>query len=83
MAQQGWLPLATAILTITKYDSNDPNDQNNPNPNLHTYPISSINALGQETDTTYFYTLGLPYKVNDPNSWLTKTTYDGLGRLYR
>ena len=47
---------------------------------LHTFPVTSINALGNSTTSNYLYTLGVPYQVADPNTWVTKTTYDGLGR---
>jgi uncharacterized repeat protein (TIGR01451 family) len=47
---------------------------------LHTYPVAQTNAMGESTNTTYFYTLGVPYQVSDANNWVTTTSYDGLGR---
>jgi YD repeat-containing protein len=46
----------------------------------NTYPISQTNTMNETTQTAYLYTLGVPYQVNDPNGWVTTTTYDGLGR---
>jgi RHS repeat-associated protein len=45
-----------------------------------TYPIAQTNPLGEKSSAAYLYNLGLPYQSTDANGWITKTTYDGLGR---
>jgi RHS repeat-associated protein len=47
---------------------------------LQTYPIQMTNALSQSSSTEYLFSMGLPYRVTDPNGWTSTTSYDGLGR---
>ena len=58
--------------TKTEYDST-----------FYTYPVEVTNALNKKSQTNYYYTLGLPYSVTDPNGWVTSTEYDGLGRVWQ
>ena len=56
--------------TGTTYDSS-----------LHTYPVSLENALGYRTTMDYVVGLGLPWRVEDANGFVSATDYDGLGRV--
>jgi RHS repeat-associated protein len=49
--------------------------------NLQTFATSSTNPLGHITRTHYDFGLGVPLTVTDPNSQVTTSTYDGLGRV--
>ena len=48
---------------------------------FHTYPTKVTNAADHEVSTKYIEMLGLPYEITDANSYITKTKYDGLGRV--
>ena len=63
-------PTAGARTSTTTYDSA-----------YHTYAVSMTNPLGQVTNVTYDYTLGLPVTETDPNGAVTAVTYDVFGRF--
>lgn len=44
------------------------------------FATTGTNALGHATTTKYDPRFGAPTEVTDPNSLITKTTYDGFGR---
>lgn len=47
----------------------------------HTYPVTTINALGHVSYKEYDYALGLAVKEIDPNGAIGTAEYDGFGRL--
>ncbi|MFT3890486.1 MAG: RHS repeat-associated core domain-containing protein [Anaerolineales bacterium] len=53
------------------------------NDGYHTYPLWVRNALGQTTQTTYNYALGLPDSVTDSNGVTTYAGYDAFGRMIK
>jgi RHS repeat-associated protein len=66
-------PAAEYLESKTVYDTtrNDP---------LQIYPLRVVDPAGNTTTSDTLNTLGVPYQTTDPNGWVTKTTYDGLGR---
>lgn len=49
--------------------------------NYHTYPLWTMNPLGQVTQTGYDYAFGLPNSVTDANGVTTQAAYDNFGRM--
>jgi len=45
------------------------------------YPATATNALNQETDYTYDYSLGKPKQVTEPNTRVFQTVFDALDRV--
>jgi RHS repeat-associated protein len=52
-------------------------------PDLHTYPAATTNALGHTIKTTYDLGIGKPLIIIDPNNQTTANVYDSLGRLIK
>ena len=46
-----------------------------------TYPLQSIDAMGNASAIDYLFTTGLAVQATDVNGWSTSTEYDGLGRI--
>jgi RHS repeat-associated protein len=47
----------------------------------HLYPVQTTNALGQSSQTSFDYGMGVPITVTDANGAQTTMTYDAFGRL--
>lgn len=67
------------IVTQEKDPRNKTTDYTYDSYNL--YPTTVENALSQETDYEYDYSLGKPKETTDPNGRVFQTIYDGLDRV--
>lgn len=70
---------ATAAANPTSTDA--VTQQTTFDPTYHIYPTIQKNALNQETDIAYDYTLGLPTSQTDVNGVTSYVQYDDFGRL--
>ena len=48
---------------------------------LHTYPALTTNAAGDQMGFGYIKGLGVLWRVEDPDGFVSKRAYDGLGRV--